>query len=376
MAIVPIQSPPVVLRNRQLATNIFGVNNMGQPMTAVPRYKFMFFARFVANADAISLFPWMTSLDDVSIGVSFKIRSIDKPKIDLQATELNQYNRKRWVYTKTEYSPLNIRMFDTVDNRPLYMWKDYFLYYFGDSRANKESVMNEMPVNATFGDSTGWGLRPLSETLSFFSRIELYSISNKRYTQVNYLNPKITAIDWQQHETSSSDLEEVSMSLRYEALEYFDEQPITDSLMASFGFTGLTTPVIDPAGIVDGATNTYSSRPSTSSTAATYSNLVNQQTATSINSPSNSVVANFGLNSALYQSFTQSGPSAATTSSLQLISQPGKQYSNISPSNQGVGGIPNNTLPTQTGQIDGTSTLYGAATIGPLTVFGQFNFGA
>jgi hypothetical protein len=105
--------------------------------------------------------------------------------------------------------------------------------------------MNSSTVDPIFSDSTGWGLRPIGEDTSFFTRIELYSLFGKQYTQTTYLNPRIIAIDWEQNDSSSSDPEEVSITFKYEAIEYKDPTDITETDAVKFGF--------DPG--VDGGAN-------------------------------------------------------------------------------------------------------------------------
>ena len=87
-------------------------------MYAIPRYKYMYYANFQVNAQAMSMYPDLFLLGGLG-GVSFKIKAIDRPNVDLQQRELNQYNHKRYAYVKTEYKPVTISMYDTVDNKPL-----------------------------------------------------------------------------------------------------------------------------------------------------------------------------------------------------------------------------------------------------------------
>lgn len=233
---IPTTSPPAFYRTKQLATNFFGVNSPGKLMRSIPRYKFMYYATFVVNSDAQNLFPDMTDLGNYEQGISFMIKSIDKPKVDLQVQELNQYNRKRYVYTRLKYNPIQIRFHDTVDDRVLQVWVNYFRYYFGDSRPKSSAVYDDSVIG-TFNDSSGWGLRPVSEQINFFKRVELYAMFGQKYTQVNYINPRITNVDWQNFESEQSGSEEVNMSLDYEALEYAASgATITPELATQFGF--------------------------------------------------------------------------------------------------------------------------------------------
>ena len=228
-------------RSKPFAATFFKAR--GGPSTfldGIPRYKFMYFVNLVPSASALAKYNDYKDLGNwqSSEGISFKIHTIDKPRVDLNTTELNQYNRKRYVYTKTEYQPLTIRMYDTADDRPLQLWTRYFMYYFGDSRPKTVNTYKKSVVGSEFdiSTSTGWGLNPQYEDYTFFDRIELYAIFGKRYSQVNYINPKITAIDWQNFASDSSEPAEMSMTLKYEALEYVGSKRIDSSMMTKFGF--------------------------------------------------------------------------------------------------------------------------------------------
>jgi hypothetical protein len=379
-----------ILRTRHLATKAFGANESMQPLTAVPRSKYMYFAQFVPNSQAATMYPWLNKLASADQGVSFKIKNIDKPKVELSAVELNQYNRKRWAYTKVEYQPVTVRMFDTVDNRPLQMWKDYFIYYFGDSRANKSILMNDQTVSSVFNDGTGWGLRPLAEELSFFSRLEIYSLFGRKYTKTTYLNPKITMIDWQQYDSSSSDPDEVSITLRYEAIEYSEEQTIDSNKAALFGFT-LDEPPLEPDNLTGAITtlNTFGTRARIEQNSAINLAMV-RNVASSILGQTNSVVTQFGLNAGVFNTLQttmdtsgQATSAATTTYDSGYLQQATsteisiQYYSNSPGVSQNILGIPNGSLPSTTVQIYGSTTLGTSPPVSSsLSVYGSFNFGS
>jgi hypothetical protein len=250
---IPTTSPPVILRSKHYASNYFGSNNPGTLMASVPRVKFMYYVNFVPSSDAMSLFTSdLSNLGSTSTqGLSFKVQSIDKPKVEMATTELNQYNRKRYAYTKVTYQPVTVKLFDTVDDTPLRVWIDYFTYYFGDSRSKNSYAFNQSVVDPTFFDSSGWGLRPVAERLNFFDRIELYTLFGQTYSQVNYINPKIISVDWGGQDSADSGLQELSMQYHYESLQYVvSNAPITSSLATQFGFE-VDYPTIE----VDGALN-------------------------------------------------------------------------------------------------------------------------
>lgn len=231
------------IRQKPYASTFFKTNGgIATQMGAVPRYKFMYYANFVASEAALDLYPEYAKLGNWEEGISFKIHAIDKPNIDLTVSELNQYNRKRYAYTKINYHPCNIKLYDTVDDTSLELWRRYFEYYFGDSRqkgasgTGAQTIYNEMTVNPTFTYDSGWGLSPKRERYNFFDRIEVYALFGGRYTQINYINPKITRSDFMQYESSSSDMAELNLTIVYEAIEFLPSKVITAEDATKFGF--------------------------------------------------------------------------------------------------------------------------------------------
>jgi hypothetical protein len=250
-------SSKVLLRSPQIATRAFGIQSSNSIMQSVPKIKFEFYVQFVLGAAAKAMLGGNPDLAQYSNsrGLSFKVKTVDKPKIQLQTEELNQYNKKVIVYKKVEYSEASIRLHDTVDNSVLATWVDYFTYYFADSRQKNggsqqanisqdpEAPYEQSPYSATMDWDSGWGFQPLvNNDTHFFTGIIVYSLFANTYTAWEYVNPKITNIDWQSYDYSSSDLDELNIQVKYEAIRYLAfAQPISNqqslAFMANFGFT-------------------------------------------------------------------------------------------------------------------------------------------
>lgn len=385
------------LANKQYATWFFGAQSPGQYMYAVPRYKYMFYANFVVNSQAAVLYPWLRELGGQN-GISFKIKNIDKPNVELTQRELNQYNRKRYAYTKTDYKPVTVNIYDTVDNKPLDVWRQYFTYYFGDARQKSQLIMDQSTVQGQFLDSTGWGLRPLGEQTNFFLQLDLYAIWGLRYTRVSYLNPKIMNINWQSFDTSDSGLTDLQMTLSYETLRYDPSAEITPAIAAQFGFD-VGPPVPEPDVSVSGTI--------LRSAVGIVDSLVAQRDADtgsfgSILGTAASVISNFGLSQSSYNSFTRTGggpgygfatptgqaiPNQITYSSATAafdnynaetdISNYGSDFMG---GEQMIDGLPDGQLPDNTGSLDGLpdsfQTTGGNNSQSTLGSYGDYNFGS
>ena len=404
-----------ILKNTNLAAAYFGASHPGTAnrMTAIPRYKYMFYATFRVNSQAYSMYNNLKTLGNWQNGVSFKIKTIDKPNVDISQRELNQYNRKRYAYVKTEYRPVNVSLYDTVDNTPFNLWVEYFTYYFGDARYKSQATMGTSPVDPTFDDSTGWGLRPLVEQINFFTSLDVYALYGKEYTLTRYLNPKIASIDWGNHDTSSSELEDLRMSLSYETLQY-DAGIITPNLAAQFGFgTGSANP-----SLTDGNPFSYLEPnlvqhvlddKAPASPQGIQRPPVPEYTA--ITSPSSSTILHFGMSGASYDALvggtrytvgntrtdiSVSGVPAPTQVSGQSqfassVGAPDTVYGSAgvggNPSdiptgeNQGIQGLPGGQLPYNSQYVplpsaDIFATISGFGVFNLLGSFGNFNFGA
>lgn len=225
-----------------IATKVFKTNT--PILSAIPRLKFNFYVEFILSNEASTMMnnanlnTWQQQR-----GISFKIKNVDKPKVTLETKELNQYNKKRLVYTNITYGDASIRLHDSVDDSVLAFWVDYFTYFFADSRstmgvggdvnsASNSAGFQQSPVAAQFTDGTGFGFRPISEQTLFFVAIRVWALFNQTYTRFSYINPRITSFDWHDHDSSSSDGEEVLINFKYEALQYeaFGQQLTSNDL--------------------------------------------------------------------------------------------------------------------------------------------------
>jgi hypothetical protein len=212
---------PVFLRGPSIASRVFDWNRPGQIVRSTPRAKFIFKAEFNLTPAARDMMqnPRLNDIGE-NTGIAFKVKQIDRPKVGLNVVDLNQYNKKKIAYTKIDYNEAQLRIHDTVDNSILNVWVNYFTYFFGDSRTKVSENYNQSTVTPFYQDNTGWGFRPISENVNFFTDITVYAFFAGTYTSFSYINPKITSIDWQNYDYSSTDLEEVSINFKYEAIQY------------------------------------------------------------------------------------------------------------------------------------------------------------
>jgi hypothetical protein len=234
-----------ILSSPRVANRTFGWDTPGQIVSAMPRMRFMFFVEFFPSSGALAMMPNATLNTISAQGISFKVKTIDKPKITPTVDSLNQYNKKVVVYKKVEYGEAIIRLHDSVDNSILALWINYFTYYFGDSRQKNDQAYAQSPIDGQFVDGSGWGFRPLSDVTSFFSKITVHALYANTTTKFSYINPKISGIDWQTKDASSSDPEEVTINFKYEAIKY---EALGDPISSAQTFGFETNEIVDYAG--------------------------------------------------------------------------------------------------------------------------------
>lgn len=278
----------ILLRSPRIAQRVFGLDSPGQIVRSVPRAKFMFKVQFVPSAPANNMLLGadLNSINDIR-SVAFKVKTIDKPKVNLTTVELNQYNKKKLAYTKVDYNDVQLRIYDTVDNSMLSLWVNYFTYYFGDSRLGKapdmETYYRQSSVGALYQDGSGWGFRPINENVYFFNSIDVSAFYGQTMTTFRYMNPRIVSIDWQSKDYSSNELEEVTVSFKHEGIVYdkFGE-PVSDyatgwtandTLDYPYGYA--TAPAVFQPRIFNPQTATYNRPMQTTSTISNPSNIVN-----------------------------------------------------------------------------------------------------
>lgn len=252
------------------ASNFFA-RATNDKMYALPRYKFMYYVRFNLNpnvgsqelqaVDNMFASPLKLNGFDNSRSVSFLVKKIDRPKVDLVTQENNQYNLRRQNYTKVTYRDISMTLHDTSDNRALNLWINYFRFYFGDSQSiYPRSIDNQdglAPASSQLPQSFeniqyGYGLSAQVGARNFFDSIEIWSLFGGSDTTgaqgtvvTKLMRPRISSIDWGSFDSSDSNLAEVTMSLKYESLVY--ETPTGAAAQEVYREAGFDFKTVEPA---------------------------------------------------------------------------------------------------------------------------------
>jgi len=230
--------------------------------------------------------------------ISFLVKKVDRPKIDLAVVESNQYNLRKYNYTKATFSDITMTLYDTSDNRVLTLWINYFRYYFNNSRASaNKNLTSYTPTSQAIAGGfdnfqKGYGMSTVYGR-NFFQEIGLYAMFGGQAQLTRLISPRISRIDWGTFDSTDSSPAEVTISFKYENIIYADDVTLTSDqslLQDGMGFdnSGLDLPASPsndsslsrtPQPVTN---NTTTSRPNPNSGAApTYSSAtISQNTST------------------------------------------------------------------------------------------------
>jgi hypothetical protein len=153
--------------------------------------------------------------------VGLLAKSVDMPRFTMSNETLNQYNKKVVVQSKINYSPVSIAFHDDMSNITTNLWKNYYQYYYADSRYNSNTSIPEAYKNTQFSNKAyAYGLNN-KQTVPFFTSITIYMLNRRQYNSVKLINPIIT--EWahdQLDQTQSNKLLSNKMTVSYEAVYY------------------------------------------------------------------------------------------------------------------------------------------------------------
>lgn len=238
-----------------------------------PRQKFQGYVSFVVNRLLYgdSLYGDMNN-SNFRMRLGSLVRTATLPEVEFKTETKNAYNRKRIVNTGVEYQPVDIKVFDTINNEWLMMFMQYFTYHYMNPR-NKQ--YNERDVgpdprrensssladNSSFGttgsnrwDSNAYGYN-VNELANFFERIDYVIYHGNKAVQYSLINPVLTRFKTGDIDYSSSDVMEFDMTFEYESFTIYEKVNfgLSEFDVARFeqagGFTGpafvpIGTPVL------------------------------------------------------------------------------------------------------------------------------------
>ena len=192
-----------------------------------PKVGWIYYVMFNINPD-ITL-PLVQSYRQNNPTIGALVKSAELPKFKMATEVLNQYNKKTYVQSKIEYTPVTLALHDDHDNTTTALWEAYYRYYFADnSEATKSFVSGPDKFNdlkyrpqPSEGSRVDYGMNNGIKTYKpFFKSISIFQLNRQQFTGFNLVNPIIT--DWSHDSLNQSDgkLLENKMTIGYETVQY------------------------------------------------------------------------------------------------------------------------------------------------------------
>lgn len=212
----------------------FRNNYRFRPDVNPPRQQFQGYVNFIFNRKVLQLLANENLTFKTSM--SSLVRSAQLPAVDYQVVEKNQYNKKRLVTTGVSFNPIDIRVFDTINNEWITILMKYFAYLYMNPRnknrlgdrdvefitpANEELNGSSSGSEGAIFNSNEAGLN-LQFDQNFFERVDIILYAGSKGIQYSLSKPMITAFGGTSIDYSSSDFLEFNLSLNYENFTMYD----------------------------------------------------------------------------------------------------------------------------------------------------------
>lgn len=197
-----------------------------------PKVKFLYFVNFNFTPQVLQQFPLIDQRHRAELNML--VKQVDLPQYTASVDTKNQYNRKKNVQTRIDYSPITLRMHDDNVGLTTMLMEAYYKYYFRDS--NISTIEDSYNARGTYNEVNN-GLRyglDNSKRVPFFSNIKLYQFARHEYTEYTLINPMIT--QWGHDSMDQSDgvgIAENSMQIQYENVLY-DRRGVGEDSPATF----------------------------------------------------------------------------------------------------------------------------------------------
>ena len=267
-----------------------------------PRNKFLFHCYFNINTSMIpTLGAIYNSTEKATIGLM--VKTIQLPKFTVDTDTLNQYNRKRVIQKKINYSPVQVTFHDDGGDLIRNMWYNYYSYYYKDPSQSygppaqngsigqiqslpgfaynaRDIYANDRVVNdwgyigesydqgSAGGNGGNSGADQSSGKPAFFRDITVYGMDQHKWASYTLINPLIKSWDHDTYNYSEGGgIMQNSMTIEYETVKYFTgaigaSRPDTnvvgfgdpayyDNIKSSLARPGSTQTVLGQGGLLD-----------------------------------------------------------------------------------------------------------------------------
>lgn len=216
------------------------------------RQKFQGYVNFILNRDLYGTLYGenAASAESKNAGGDFRttisslVKTAEIPSVEFKTETLKAYNKKRIVNTGVEYQPVNLTVYDTVNNEWLITLMKYFSYHYMNPRNEQTPGNRDMQLpggknrsgssalyvsDSEFGrngssmfDSNSDGYNP-NITSHFFERIDYVLYHGQRGVQYSLFNPVLTSFKSDTIDYSSSEAMQFDLTFEYEKFTVYNK---------------------------------------------------------------------------------------------------------------------------------------------------------
>lgn len=183
-----------------------------------PKNKFLYYVNFNLTDTALGLTPELAAKYMAEINMLCK--TVDLPQYQSNVEVKNQYNRKKLIQTRIDYTPVRITMHDDNLGVSTLLLESYYKHYYSDGLQNGDPTAYRKDNLYKSDDNKVYGLEnPQREP--FFRNIKLFQLSRQQFTEFTLVNPVIER--WGHDTMDQSDgagVVENSLEINYEAVYY------------------------------------------------------------------------------------------------------------------------------------------------------------
>lgn len=181
-----------------------------------PKQRNDFLVRFIQNSGVSSN----------TAPATFVVKTCERPSVTMNTVELNQYNKKRIVYTGYKAEPIRISFYDTAGQTAQSMLAEYTRYYFGDFSQSPNSFRDDIfsqfydIAGSGFGYTANNGGNPSTNSQWFFQSIQIVHFVSNGYDLYTLINPKISSYMMDELDYGNAEVATISAQFSYEAVLY------------------------------------------------------------------------------------------------------------------------------------------------------------
>ena len=203
----------------------------------LPRFKNQFFVGFAYS----DLTNSPANLKE-NIELTYKVRTIDAPRFEIDTETLNQYNKSRILPMKINYQPINIIFWDDRSNLIKDFWDKNYKFYFKDSSGKSDlnyvQTVSDKIVDSKLGvaggtepayDHFGYNMANKFERKNLYAYLSLYLTAGGNFFRTDIVNPFLQSMQNDNFsQESSGELAQITTTWGYEAIVYYDAGKIED----------------------------------------------------------------------------------------------------------------------------------------------------